>query len=105
MTICIAALCEGGNSAVVAADRMVTIPMMNLEVERPQSKISRLASNQLVMSSGDGLLCTEILHELRKTYTPAESPNVDESADRFLAAYVALRQRRIEETFTRPVGY
>jgi 20S proteasome alpha/beta subunit len=105
MTICIAAVCENGAAVVVAADRMVTIPGMNLEVERQQSKILRLASNQLVMSSGDGLLCSEIFHELRKTFTPADPPNVDESADRFLAAYVALRERRIEELFTRPVGY
>jgi len=98
-------MCNGGDTIVVSADRMVTVPGLSLEVERQRSKIAHVSNNQLVMSSGDGLLCSEILHDLRKTYAPSEPSDVDESADRFLGTYVALRIRRLEEMFTRPIGY
>ncbi len=105
MTICIAALCESGETVVASADRMVTVPGLNLEVERMRSKISPVSENQIVMSSGDGLLASEILHELEKTYVAAGDGDVDAAAERFLEAYIALRQRRIAEQFTRPIGY
>jgi hypothetical protein len=54
MTICIGALCDDGESAVLIADRMVTdTGLGNLKRENHQSKITHFSKHCYVMNSGD----------------------------------------------------
>ena len=58
MTVCIAALCEGGKSCVVAADRMVVQlqgPVLDLEtkLDNHQAKICKLSPCSVLLHSGE----------------------------------------------------
>lgn len=52
MTICIGALCDSGNSAVMVADRMVTIPHIdNLKLGNHTKKIHKFSDDCFTMNS------------------------------------------------------
>jgi hypothetical protein len=62
MTICIAAVCDGGKSIVVAADRMFTAPApTSMEFETSEKKIEPLATGCVAMSAGNSAYATEII--------------------------------------------
>ena len=61
MTICLALACEGGESVVVVADRMVSVESLSLEFEQSIRKIERLGSSYAALSAGDALAQTDLL--------------------------------------------
>ena len=61
MTICIAAICDGGKHIVVAADRMFTAPPpISVELRRDESKIEALAPACVALSAGSSAYAFEI---------------------------------------------
>ena len=63
MTICIAAVCDGGQSIVVAADRMFTAgPPVNLEFETAEKKIESVSPSCVALLAGNSAFGTEIMH-------------------------------------------
>ena len=99
MTICIAALCEGGKMCVVGADREITAPGLSLEFEHQESKIDRLADSCVVMSAGDALLSTEVIGRMAAL---AGTPPVRERAELLRDTYMAVHLERVEHTILRP---
>ncbi len=62
MTICIAAICEEGQAAVMIADRMLTHnTLSNYKEDDCRQKIHKFAENCYVLSSGDMPTANEIL--------------------------------------------
>jgi hypothetical protein len=63
MTVCIAAVCDGGKKIVVAADRMFTAGApINLEFETSEKKIETLSPSCAALFAGNSAFATEILH-------------------------------------------
>ena len=102
MTVCIAAICEGGNNIVIAADRMFTAgPPLNLEFEPPLSKIEKLADACVGMASGNSLFAAEMLDRVRghlKQNTGGKNPKVLQVANFAKDVYTKFRNEKIGET-------
>jgi hypothetical protein len=59
VTVCVAALCDGGKRVIGASDRMLTAG--DIQFEPQQSKIWPLTTSIVAMYSGDTAILTEIL--------------------------------------------
>ncbi len=88
---------------VLAADRMATVVALNLEVERPKSKISRVGHCHTIMGAGDGLVSEEVARLVRHSCQQEQS--IENVASSVVAAYTQLRLRRLDETVLRSLGY
>jgi len=101
MTICIAAICDGGDSIVVAADRMFTAgPPLNLEFEPPISKIEKLGDACVAMSSGNGLYASELAEKVRsrlKGSTGGKNPKLVNVVAYTKEAYVNFRNEKVQD--------
>ena len=60
MTVCIGAICEDGNTAIVASDRMVTARRPPIQFEHPKPKIYSLSPYCVVLSAGNALKPIEV---------------------------------------------
>lgn len=106
MTVCIAAICDDGKGLVLAADRMVTVGGLNLEVERSRSKISLLgAAGFGMMSAGDGLLSDEVVACMRDDLGVISADSIDKAADLLLDKFGETRRRKTEERILRPIQH
>lgn len=61
MTICIAALCDGGRSLVAASDRMLSAPFLTLEFDHRDAKIDPIGPHCVALSAGDALSVQDII--------------------------------------------
>lgn len=108
MTVCIAAMCDGGTVIVGASDRMLTSG--DVQFEPSQSKISALTRSIVVMVAGDSALQTEILYELREQIdalidaAPQDWLNVRDVATWYGQYYDEARLRRAERNILAPFG-
>jgi hypothetical protein len=103
MTVCIAAICEGGKSIAVAADRMFTNPGLSVEFETAERKIEDLASRCIAMAAGDSVFATEVLAAVRHQLGGNPSPPFDQAAELVRSAYENVRSRKVYQTVIAPV--
>lgn len=103
MTVCIGAICENGEAAVVAADKMVTFGApMNLTTQ-PQSlkKISQLTKNSVLLFSGtiaDGEALVGRLGFAREDEQP-----LAKVAEETKNAFAALKKSSAEDNILQPL--
>ncbi len=103
MTICIAAICDGSKTIVVAADRMFTSPPpVNIEFESDESKIERFVDGILVLPSGGTAIVTEVLDAARDALR-GKHDSVSEVGDALRQAYAEVRARKAEEAIAIPM--
>src|SRR2546427_1342781 len=105
MTVCIGAICEGGKSAVVAADKMVvfTAPM-NLQAEpKTLKKITKLTEQCVVAFAGGVPDGEELVSDVVRTIEASNAKSIPNIAEAVKSAYVALKTKRVEETILRPL--
>src|SRR5215472_11485220 len=103
MTVCIAAVCDGGKSVVVAADRMFTAPApMNMEFETSEKKIESLATGCVAMSSGNSAYATEIIAGTLVGLAGAQQPLMSVVAERVKDAYISVRMTKVREQILVP---
>jgi 20S proteasome alpha/beta subunit len=105
MTICVAALADDGRTIIAAADRMVTVQALSLEVERRRSKVESLGRHHLIMTAGDGFVGDELARELRGHVRSHENVDVESLADFLHRGYQELRARRVQQQILGPIGY
>lgn len=103
MTVCIGAICDDGNTAIVASDRMVTGSYPPIEFEHTQSKIYSLTEYCVALTAGNALKPVEIIQKTialaRETKKP---PDMETLANRMKGLYQALRAMEAEDVFLRP---
>jgi len=104
MTVCIAAICDQGESVVVASDTMVTNPGLSIEFEHNASKISQLSRTCVAMTAGDALAYTELFDEVGDGLSPLRSPSVRQIVELIKECYCEVRQKDIRERILRPRG-
>ncbi len=104
MTVCIGALCEKGQAAVVTADEMVTFgPPMSLQTEPPGlKKIVQVSESVALLYSGSVPDGEEIIAATRRHVPATDHPTVASIAAHVAAAYTDLKRKRAEETILRP---
>lgn len=98
MTVCIAAICDDGKHIVVAADRMLTWPMLNMKAESHVVKIQDLVPGCVLMGSGPGTYVGGI----RAMMAFDNSSKVEVLGNSAKRAYAEFRERVIDETYIRP---
>src|SRR5205809_5295588 len=99
MTQLIAALCDGGKTAVAVSDRMVSTSDMTLGFEAPDAKSEIISDKFVVLIAGT-------IHEpdlVRDVQQKAKGKDrFREIADVFKDLYQELRTKRIEDEILRP---
>jgi hypothetical protein len=107
MTVCIAAMCEGG-IIFGAADRMKTAG--DVQFEPPMPKKFHITNSIVVMTAGDALFHGEILGELcgviyeRVKAEPDNWWKVKDVAELYAYFHNATKQRRAENAILVPLG-
>ena len=104
MTVCIAAICEGGKSIVVAADRMFTVGApVNVEFETSERKIERLLNSCVALSAGNSAYAYEILRNANIALAGRETAPMEDVVKLVNEAYIAARSAKVRETIMLPV--
>ncbi len=95
MTVCVAALCESGKAAVVAADRMFTHPGLCVEYETDERKIDVVARRCVALAAGSSVHATEVLHGLMRNLGGNPNPAFDQVVALLQREYAQVRSRKI----------
>ncbi len=107
MTVCVAALCSGGN-ILGASDRMRTAG--DVEFEPESSKIYAITNSIALMIAGDSSLHMALIYGLNHWTTqrikekPTEWIPVSELAQKYHALYLEEKSRRAEARVLGPLG-
>jgi hypothetical protein len=103
MTVCIAAVCEGGRKIVVSADRMFTAGApVNVEFETSEKKIETLAPACVALCAGNSSFASEIIQKAKLSLSGAQTPDVEHVAALVRIAYAAVREIKVRETVIIP---
>lgn len=106
MTVCIAAMCEGGKAIVVASDRMITAGSpMNIEFEHDRKKIDILGDRFIAMSAGDALIGTNIIEIVECQIKKNPAVEISIVGEYLKESYTTIRIKAIEEQLLRPINY
>jgi hypothetical protein len=104
MTVCIAAICEKGELAIIVSDRLLTSEGMLLEFEHSTPKIVALTNNCAAAIAGDMQVSTELFELARPKIDGVENATVSDVGKCVYDAFFELRQKKIEEDILRPKG-
>jgi 20S proteasome alpha/beta subunit len=104
VTVCIAAICDGGQKVVVAADRMFTFQApQNLEFQTPEKKIEGIGVSCVVLSSGNSAYATEVARAAIQLLDGNHDPPILHAADVLRAAFAQVRAVKIREQVLVPM--
>ncbi len=105
MTVCVGALCDNGQVVVVAADKMVTFGApMNLQMEPPVlKKITKINDEAVALFSGSVADAEEIMSATKQQLKGMTNLPTQNVAEAIKAAYIALKQKRVQETILGPL--
>ncbi|MGA7823271.1 MAG: hypothetical protein WCA14_03705 [Steroidobacteraceae bacterium] len=104
MTVCVGALCEGGKTVVVCADRMMTYGApMNLQAEGAVRKIFQLSAQCVMLFSGSLPDGEEIYSRTKANVIATPHPDVKTIAVTAGTAYQAHKKKRAEDTILKPL--
>lgn len=104
MTICIGAICDSGESVVMASDRMITAGALSIEFEHPTVKMDKLTDNSIIATAGDALLHTDLLAQAGSEIEHKRL-TIDQLCESIKKCYVGLRNRDILEGILIPQGF
>lgn len=103
MTVGIAAICEGGKSIVMAADRLVTVGEGDITVEAASKKIIKLTPQAWMTITGTIQECEYVQEIVGRTGDSFDDHSVYRIARRLRKGCENIRARQIEEQITRPM--
>lgn len=107
MTVCIAAVYEKGQGAILVADRMTTYsggPLkMRVSLEERDTTKIRKANGLAIMFSGSKSLGERIIGDIKAVLW--KSGNVDKAADLLLSSYRKVRREHVLDKVLRPAGF
>lgn len=97
MTVCLAAICDGGKHVVVAADRMITASYPPVEFEHDSPKLEKVGDACVALTAGDALAHVDLFRAARGTLGTVSSPSIFQTAGVIQKAYVAERLQAVEQ--------
>ncbi len=106
MTICIAAMAEGGKRIVLAVDRMVTanFPIPTEFETSDVPKIYRLGNTAMAMSAGNALTAYEIIEKAKAQILSQQISKVEQITEIVRRTYQDYRRRLVNERVFEPRG-
>ena len=109
MTICIAARFTDGNhpkgqGIVLATDRMMSAPHLELEFDHPALKINLLAPTTAVLAAGDALILHDVLVDGGGALARLHDVAVSDLAEHVRQRFVAVRQQNASRQILEPRG-
>ncbi len=104
LTIIVGAICSGGKSAIVAADRMLTQEGLSVEFETLEPKIEEITKSCVVMTAGDALIKHEILQSAKASIGSSAISQIPQLVEEIKKAFVNERKKRFEEAELKPRG-
>lgn len=102
MTVCIGAICESGETAVVASDRMVTSNYPNIEFEHTKKKIYKISDRCVSLTAGNAIKPIELIPCVQEMISKTKSPGMDKIIEKMKDAYQYLRYKDAEELLLKP---
>jgi len=103
MTVCLGAVCAGGENIVVAADRMFTFNPVSLEFETGEKKIESISTACVTLIAGVAPPCKEIILASKKSLGGALTPAIDAVAETIKASYIQIRANKLREMIIIPL--
>jgi hypothetical protein len=104
MTVCVGAVCAGGEKVVVAADRMFTFNApVSLEFETGEKKIEAISTACVALTAGVAPPGKEIILASKKLLGGALTPAVDVVAETIKASYIQIRANKLREMIIIPL--
>lgn len=104
MTVCIGAICNKGNSAVVISDRMVTTGYPPIEFEHNSAKIEKINDRCLMLTAGDALKSRDLVQLLKTKVASLQDPPIAQIVEECKKSYEELRLKLVEENWLFPRG-
>lgn len=104
MTVCIAACCDGGNSVVVASDRMLSAPFLTVEFDHQNTKIDQIDNRCVALSSGDALCVQDILQGGLGAANHLQNPSICTLAEQIKYQFCEVRKQKINDLILGPRG-
>jgi hypothetical protein len=101
MTVCIAAIADGGKTLVLASDREVTNNSVRFELQEP--KVEEVAGSYF-MPAGSAAHAFELTQAVRAKFGK-ERKTTKEAADELVSVYLQAHALRAERTVLRPRGF
>jgi hypothetical protein len=102
MTVCIAALADGGKRAILVADQLITHGFMGWAVESEDTpKIHAINSNSVIMTAGDASTSHEIV-KIARTLT-VQNPTLG-FIEIARSSYSLFRTQKLEQLFINSRG-
>jgi 20S proteasome alpha/beta subunit len=99
MTVCIAAICDDGKSAVVAADRMIVFNGYgSLQFEGTQSKIVPLSARVFIGATGTFSEAEDVISRVKRSAGNLDVLTVSEIAEKVRFHREEMRTEHIEKT-------
>lgn len=108
MTICIAALSDGGKGLVVASDRMATSPVGGMSYEwqtEDINKIVPLPMNGFVMMAGNDSLGLGIIQASLKVLKEKKIERIEDAVEVFRLEYQKSRLNNFVQVMLEPRGF
>lgn len=106
MTICIAALCDGGKGSILVSDQMITAHFpIGYEFENNEvEKIVKINENVHALVAGDVLFADEVIGSARKQIILQNVHNFDGIAEILRNEYQVARRNRVGRQELEPRG-
>ena len=105
MTVCLAAICDGGSNLVLASDSMITNPALLIEFEHPTKKMTELSNHCIALTAGDALAHTELFNSVQIEIEKLKSPILTNMISKIKECYQEIRKREITERYLIPLGF
>lgn len=105
MTICIAAVCDGGKTVMVASDRMITVSHLSQEFEHGIPKMETISNSCLAVTAGSALVPRELFSNIRKWTSNISNPSIEQIVKRVKDNFNRLRIEKAEEIYLKSRGF
>jgi len=103
MTVAVGAICDHGKTVIVAADQLITFPVLNLHIEGTLSKIVPLTTQVVAVLTGVIPEANEILILARpRIEALGNHPAVEKVVEAVRQTYENVKRQRVERLILRP---
>ena len=102
MTICIAAICDGAKSIVVASDRLGLYQSHGLQFDDSEAKVHKVLPKCFVLGAGKSLTVQRILSSASEEISNLEGQTTGEITEKLRRCFIEIRQTEINDYYFRP---
>jgi 20S proteasome alpha/beta subunit len=102
MTVCIGALCNNGETVIIASDRMVTGNYPPVEFEHTKQKTYQITKQCVMLTAGDALKPIEIILPIKGALFNQKKTTIEFITEKTKELYQKLRAEMAENLYLKP---